>query len=316
MDPAGDGPTSATLAIGPDRDRAVRRVLWVVLGLNLLVAGGKLAVGTAVGALSLVADGIHSLLDASSNVVGLVGIAAAGKPPDAEHPYGHRRFETIASVVIGLLIAGGLVEIVRRVWDGVTGEHVAPEVSWISIAFVALTIAVNGFITRYESRRGKELRSSILMADAGHTFSDMLAAGAVLVSFIAVMLGVGWADLAAAAIVAVFIARTAWVILAQNLGVLADHAVLDPRAVHEVACRVPGVYGAHRIRSRGHHDHVHLDLHIHLDPALPLSHAHAKTHEVIEALRAAFPEVKDVVIHTEPADGRELDASTIAPDED
>ena len=104
MEPAGDGPTSATLAT--DRDRAVRRVLWVVLGLNLLVAGGKLAVGTAVGALSLVADGIHSLLDASSNVVGLVGIAAAGKPPDAEHPYGHRRFETIASVVIGASASG------------------------------------------------------------------------------------------------------------------------------------------------------------------------------------------------------------------
>lgn len=292
----------------------MRRVLLVVLGLNLLVAGGKLAVGSMTGALSLMADGIHSLLDASSNVVGLVGIATAGKPPDAGHPYGHRRFETIASVVIGVLIAGGLVEILRRVWDGVTQEHTAPEVSWISTAFVGLTIVVNGFISRYEARRGKELRSSILEADAGHTFSDMLAAIAVLVSFIAVMLGVGWADLVAAAVVAVFIARTAWVILATNLGILADHAVLDPRAVHEVACRVPGVRGAHRIRSRGHHDHVHVDFHIHLDPELSLRDAHTKTHEVIEAVRGAFPEVKDVVIHTEPADGRELDASTIAPD--
>jgi len=316
MEPSGQGARSTALATGSERDRAVRRVLWIVLGLNLLVAAGKLAVGTAAGALSLIADGIHSLLDASSNIVGLVGIAAAGKPPDAEHPYGHRRFETIASVVIGLLIAGGLVEIVRRVWDGVMGEHVTPAVSWISTAFVALTIVVNGLISRYESRRGRELRSSILLADAGHTFSDMLAAVAVLVSFIAVMLGVGWADLVAAAVVAVFIARTAWVILATNLGVLADHAVLDPRAVHEIACRVPGVYGAHRIRSRGHHDHVHVDLHIHLDPELPLQRAHAKTHEVIEALRKALPEVKDVVIHTEPADGRELDASTIAPEGD
>lgn len=296
-----------------ERDRAVKRVLWGVLGLNLLVAGGKLAVGTITGALSLVADGIHSLLDASSNVVGLVGISLAGKPPDAGHPYGHRRFETIASVAIGLLIAAGLVEILRRVWDGLTGDYAPPEVGWLAIAFVAATIVINLGISRYERKRGKELRSSILEADAGHTMSDALAATAVLASFIAVALGVGWADLVAALVVAVFIGRTAWTILATNLGVLADHAVLDPRAVHEVACRVEGVHGCHRIRSRGHHDHVHLDLHIHLDPELPLIDAHSKTHEVMEALRAAFPEVKDVVIHTEPADGRELDAAKIAP---
>lgn len=296
-----------------DRDRAVRRVLWIVLGLNLLVAMGKLAVGSMIGALSLIADGIHSLLDASSNVVGLVGVAAAAKPPDAEHPYGHRRFETLASVVIGLLIAGGLVEILRRVWDGLRGQHAPPEVTWPALAFVAATIVINGFISRYESKRAEALRSSILAADAGHTFSDALAAAAVLASFVAVRLGAGWADLAAAVVVAVFIARTAWKILAINLGVLADRAVLDPRAVHEVACRVEGVRGCHRIRSRGHHDHVHVDLHVHLDPMLPLRDAHAKTHEVIAAIRAAFPEVKDVVIHTEPADGRERDASTIAP---
>lgn len=277
----------------------------MVLGLNLLVAAGKLVVGSLVGALSLVADGVHSLLDASSNVVGLVGIKLAGKPPDAEHPYGHRRFETMASVVIGLLIAAGLIEILRRVWNGIRGEHEVPEVSWPSIAFVVLTIAVNAFISRYETKRGKELNSSILLADAGHTYSDALAASAVLVGFIAVMLGAGWADLAAAVVVAVFIARTAWKILSDNLGVLADHVVLDPDDIRAVVSGVAGVRHCHRIRSRGHRDHVHVDLHVHLDPELPLRDAHEKTHEVMRAVRAAFPEVKDVVIHTEPAGDRE-----------
>ena len=288
-------------------------MLWVVLGLNLLVAAGKLAVGAVIGAVSLVADGVHSLLDASSNVVGLVGAKAGAKPPDAGHPYGHRRFETIASVVIGLLIAAGLLEILRRVWDGLAGEHAPPDVGIVSIAFVAMTIVVNLFISRYERKQGKELRSPILVADAGHTFSDALAAGAVLASFIAVMAGVGWADLAAAVVVCIFIARTAWVILRANVSVLVDHAVLDPDEVHRLVCSIDGVYGCHKVRSRGHQDHVHVDLHIHLDPMLPLLEAHAKTHQVMEAIRERFPEVKDVVIHTEPADGRELDRSKIAP---
>lgn len=298
---------------GTDRDRAVRRVLWVVLGLNLLVASGKLAVGAAAGALSLVADGVHSLLDASSNVVGLLGVAAAAKPPDAGHPYGHRRFETIASVAIGLLIAAGLLEIARRVWGGLVGDHDPPEVSWLAAIFVAGTIVINLVISRYELRRGRELRSPLLEADAGHTFSDALAAAAVLASFVAVILGVGWADLVGAIVVCLFIARTAYVILATNLGVLADRAVLDPMAVHDVVCRIEGVYGCHQIRSRGHQDHVHVDLHIQLDPLLPLETAHAKTHEVMARIRASFPEVKDVVIHTEPADGRELDTTRIVP---
>ncbi len=271
------------------------------------MATGKLVVGALAGALSLVADGVHSLLDASSNVVGLVGIVAAAKPPDAGHPYGHRRFETIASVIIGLLIAAGLVEIVRRIWQGLAGRHEPPDVGPLEIAFVAGTIAVNLLISRYERRRGRELRSAILTADAGHTFSDALAAVAVLVSFVAVTFGWGWADLAAAVVVCLFIARTAWVILASNLGVLADHAMIDPTSVREVVSRIDGVYGCHRIRSRGHQDHVHVDLHIHLDPKTRLSEAHAKTHEVMQAIRDAFPEVKDVVIHTEPANPSELD---------
>jgi cation diffusion facilitator family transporter len=303
------------VVIVSDRDRAVRRVLLIVLGLNVLVATGKLVVGSLTGALSLIADGVHSLLDASSNVVGLVGISIAAKPPDAGHPYGHRRFETLASLVIGLLIAAGLVEIVRRIVDGLRqGEHAPPDVGWLSITFVAATILINLGISRYERARSRELRSSILAADAGHTLSDALAAIAVLVSFVAVMFGIAWADLAAAAVVALFIARTAWSILSTNIGVLADRVAIDPHAVHQVVCRVDGVHGCHRIRSRGHQDHVHLDLHVHLDPAMPLRDAHAKTHEVAAAIRAAFPEVKDVVIHTEPADGRELDTSTIAPE--
>jgi cation diffusion facilitator family transporter len=296
-----------------DRDRQVARVLWIVLALNLVVAAVKLAVGAAVGALSLTADGVHALLDASSNVVGLVGIAVASRPADAGHPYGHRRFETISAVSIGLLILSGMAGVVRGVWEGLAGERPAPAVNWTSAALVFVTIVANFGISRFEARRGVELKSALLEADAGHTLSDTFGAIAVLASFGAVALGFTWADMAAAVVVSVLIGQTAWRILRTNLGVLADRARLDPHRVREVAMRVGEVRGAHKIRSRGSTDHVLVDLHIHVDPGMTVERAHQVTHEVARAVRDAFPEVADVMIHTEPADGRENDIGSVGP---
>jgi cation diffusion facilitator family transporter len=306
----GEGPDKARRV---ERDRGVSRVLWLVLALNLAVAAIKLAVGAATGALSLLADGVHALLDASSNVVGLVGIAFASRPADAGHPYGHRRFETLAAVSIGLLILSGMAGVVRGIWDGMMGHRPAPTVTWISAGLVFVTIVANLGISRYEARRGTELKSALLAADAGHTLSDTFGAIAVLVSFGAVALGLRWADMIAAVVVSVLIGRTAWSVLGANLGVLADHARLDPHRVREIAMRVDEVRGAHKIRSRGSPDHVHVDLHIHVDPGMTVERAHQITHDVARAVRAAFPEVADVMIHTEPADGRENDVASVAP---
>ena len=288
-------------------------MLWLVLALNLAVAAIKLVVGAATGALSLLADGVHALLDASSNVVGLVGIAFASRPADAGHPYGHRRFETLAAVTIGLLILGGMAGVVRGIWDGTMGHRPAPTVTWISAGFVFVTIVANLGISRYEARRAIDLKSALLAADAGHTLSDTFGAIAVLVSFGAVALGFRWADMIAAVVVSLLIGRTAWSVLGANLGVLADRARLDPHRVREIAMRVGEVRGAHKIRSRGSPDHVHVDLHIHVDPGMTVQRAHEVTHEVARAVRAAFPEVADVMIHTEPADGRENDVASVAP---
>jgi cation diffusion facilitator family transporter len=296
-----------------ERDRAVSRVLWIVLSLNLAVAAIKLATAWVTGALSLAADGVHALLDASSNVVGLVGIAVASRPADAGHPYGHRRFETLAAVSIGLLILSGMTGVVRGIWEGVVGQRPPPNVDWTSASLVFVTIVANLVISRYEARRGAALKSALLAADAGHTLSDTFGALAVLVSFGGVALGLRWADMAAAVVVSVLIGRTAWNVLGTNLGVLADHARLDPHLVREVAMNVREVRGAHKIRSRGSADCVHVDLHIHVDPGMTVERAHEITHEVASAVRAAFPEVADVLIHTEPADGRENDVASVGP---
>ena len=296
-----------------DRDRRVRRVLFIVLALNLAVAAVKLSLSATTGALSLLADGIHALLDASSNVVGIVGIAIASRPADAGHPYGHRRFETLAALCIGVLILGGMAGIFDGLWEGLAGRRSPPVVTAPSAAILCLTIAANFGISRFEAKKSDELRSGVLEADAGHTRSDTLGATAVLVSFGATWLGFGAADMLASIVVAVLIGRTAWNVLRENLGVLADHARLDPMAVHRVAMSIPEVRGAHKIRSRGSADHVLVDLHIHLDPTMTVEHAHRITHDVARAVCAAFPEVADILIHTEPADGRERDIGAVAP---
>jgi cation diffusion facilitator family transporter len=288
-------------------------VLWIVLGLNVGVATVKLGVGTAIGSLALFADGVHATLDGSANIVGLVGVFLAARPPDAGHPYGHRRFEAIAALLIGLLIGAGMIEVVSGIVEGFSGSRPPPDVSWSSTAAVAATVVVNLFITRYEARRGRELKSALLSADAAHTAADTLGALSVLASFGAVALGVRWADLAAAIVVSVLIARTAWRVMSTNLGVLADRAQLDPHLVRSIALAVDGVEGAHRIRSRGMPGHVQLDLHIHVDPQMPVDEAHEITHRVADAIKRELPDVADVVIHTEPADGREQDLASVAP---
>lgn len=283
------------------RDRAVVRVLLVELMVNLLVAGTKLVVGWSIGAVALVADGVHSLLDGASNVIAFAGMFAARTPPDAGHPYGHRRFEAMASAGVGLLILGGFVTIARSVVSRLGEPQRVPDVGAVAVGAVVATIVVNFAVTAYEHRRGKELDSAILLADAGHTFSDALAAVVVLASLGGSALGLPWADLVAAVIVCGFIGRTGYAVIRDAVDVLADAAQLDPERVLECVMGVPEVLDAHKIRSRGLPSHVHVDLHIHLRGDLSLSAAHAITHVVSRRIKECFPNVADVVIHTEPA---------------
>jgi len=291
------------------RDNQVRKVLLITLFINLVSVLIKAWVGKHIDSVAVIADAIHSLLDASSNVVGLIGISIAARPADDNHPYGHRRFETVASVIIGLLIAGSVFELGRTIYEGLLAPHHTPRVSWTSFVAVALTAPLNFALSAYERRRAKQLRSAVLAADAKHALSDAVSACVVLASFAAVAAGWRSADLVAAAVVCVFIVRTAWHVLSTNVGALTDCAQLDPREVKRIALAVEGVRGTHRIRSRGSNDYVYVDLHVHLDPLMPLQQAHSLSHDVADALRTHFENVKDVVVHIEPADGREHEES-------
>jgi cation diffusion facilitator family transporter len=282
------------------RIERIARVLWAILWLNLAVAIAKLVYGYLSGAIAITADGVHSMLDASSNVVGLVGVAAARRPPDANHPYGHRKYETFAALGISAMLFFGCREIVNAAIERLRHPRV-PHVEWQGFAILGVTLAINLFVVWIERREGRRLQSELLLSDAAHTGSDVAASLLVLTSFAAAHFGIVWADIAAAAIIVVLILRAGIVILKDTLSTLSDERRIEPALVEAAALEEPGVLEAHNVRSRGPLDDIHLDLHILVNPLLPIADAHRVGHRVEGRLRERWPGLSDVVVHVEPA---------------
>ena len=282
-----------------DRSQAVSGVLYRVLFLNLIVAAAKITLGVMTGAVSVLSDGYHSLTDTASNVVGIIGVRVAGAPPDDDHPYGHRKFETMASVGILIFLLLVLREVLSAAWERLRmgGEL---EVGALTFLVMGGTFFVNLAVVFYEKRAGKRLNSEVLLADAHHTTSDLLTSLTVIAALIGVRLGYSWLDPAAAIVVAVFIGYACWEIFKQTSGILADQFVIPEEQIREVVKSVPEVIGTHHIRTRGSADFVFLDLHIWMDPDMSLDSAHSLSHDVKDRLMARFPQIKDAIIHIEP----------------
>lgn len=283
----------------PDRYPQVVRVLYLVLGLNLAVALVKIVLGYTTGAVSILSDGFHSLTDSASNVVALVGVSIARRPPDADHPYGHRKYETFASLGILVFLVLVLVQVLGAAYDRLISGG-SPRVFPEGIVLMAATLIVNLFVVAYEEREARRLKSEVLRADARHTRSDVLTSGAVLGALLGVWWGYPLLDPLAAVVVAVFIGRAGWAIAQEASRILADEIVIAEGDVRQVVGGVPEVLGCHQIRTRGSADHVFMDLHVWLDGRTPLESAHATSHVVKDLLMRRFPHVADVVIHIEP----------------
>jgi cation diffusion facilitator family transporter len=286
------------------RQDAVTRVLFRVLILNLAVAGAKLIFGYSTGAVSIISDGFHSLTDSASNVMGLVGVRASRKPPDDDHPYGHRKYETLAAAGIFVFLLFVVVEVTRSALNRLAGGA-APRVTAMSFLVMLITLAINLLVVRYEGREGRLLNSEMLLADAMHTQSDVLTSCAVLISIGAVKLGYPVLDPIGGLVIAVFIARTGWQIARETSRVLSDRVVLAEEEIRRVVMDTPQVVGCHHIRSRGTADHTFLDLHVWYPPEMPLHEAHRLSHIVKDRLMSTFPQIADAIIHIEPPPDRQ-----------
>jgi cation diffusion facilitator family transporter len=282
------------------RYRAVMDVLVRVLILNLGIAFAKIAFGYATGAISILSDGFHSLTDASSNAVGIVGVRAAERPPDEDHPYGHRKYETVAAATVTVFLLIVMVEVLRNAFNQLTGRAAPLEISLASFVVMLVTVGVNLYVIGYESREAKRLASEVLLADALQTRSDVWTSITVIAALAGAKSGVPILDPLAALVVAGFIGYAGYQIARATTGILSDRVVIADADLERVVMGVPGVLGCHHIRTRGSADHVFLDLHVWLPPDMRLTDAHDLSHVVKDRLMTRYPQIADAIIHIEP----------------
>ncbi len=284
-----------------DRDRAVRNVLIYTLLANIAVAAAKILYGYFIHSIAMTSDGFHSFFDGVSNVVGLLGIWIASHPPDREHPYGHKKYETLFTMSIAFMIFLTCYQILKRVYESFSEDHwtiATPE----SFIVMLVTMAVNIGVMVYETRKGREFGSDFLIADAKHTKSDIMATIAVIVSLILTKMGYPRADPVIGVIIAVLIARVGYNILKSASQTLVDSVCIDTYDVERVVKSIKGVRGCHDIRTRGSAQSIFLDLHVLVDPRLSTGKAHEIADNVESAIKHNFPSVMDIVVHIEPAE--------------
>lgn len=277
-----------------------RKVFLITLALNVLVAAGKLVCGFWSGSLSMVADGFHSVLDSSSNILGIAALTISAKPADADHPYGHRKFEAFGAVAISFLMFLASWEVLSEAISRITSGHTPlPVTTPVSYVVMITTMVINIFVSRYEQRKATELNNALLSADAKHTATDVFVTLTVIITLIANQLHQPILDLVGSFIIVGIVLRAGFQIVATHIGYLVDEAVLDPKEVTALVLQVPGVQGCHKIRSRGTHDHIFMDLHVQVNKDLSVEEAHEISFAVEEKLKQSYDGFVDVLVHIE-----------------
>jgi len=282
-----------------ERFQKIRRILIYVLILNWGVAVAKLFYGWLTRSASMTADGFHSFSDGSSNLIGLFGIWAASRPVDKGHPYGHKKFETLTSVIISGLLFLVCFNVVR---EGVLRfiHPVIPEANVGSFLVMGVTLAINIGVVIYENRKGKALKSDILISDAQHTRADILTSSSVIITLVGIKLGYPVLDPIASLIIAFFIGYAAIDILRESSRVLSDGVAVGKEEIEKVVLSIKGVRECHKIRSRGRPDDIHIDLHVLVDPEMDVHKAHHLSYAIENKIKRDFGGVTDVVVHMEP----------------
>lgn len=277
---------------------SIRRVLILTMILNFIATAIKFSAGLITGALSVVADALDSLFDGLSNVVGLGGLYIASRPPDASHPYGHRKFETVGALVIAFLLFLTAWQLLAAAWHRL-GSEIVLEISWWMVIALLVSMLIQALTSLYELRQGRRLQSEILVADALHTRASIVVSASVLAGLGLVRVGFPQADPLLAAFVALVIAKIGVDVLRETVPVLVDQAAVDPHRIADVVGDVDGIESFHRVRSRGALGSAAVDLHVRVSPGKSVQEANAIADEVRRRL-LALDGVTDVTVHVEP----------------
>lgn len=284
-----------------ERERKIRSItLWGILA-NIFLIAVKVFSGVLIQSSALIADGFHSLSDLATDFVVLVGVRLSNRPPDEAHPYGHKRFETLATQVVGLIL---LVVGFGFIWKAGTtifrGEENFPGGMMLVVAGISVIVKEILFImTRKIS---KETYSTALFANAWHHRSDSLSSGAVLIGGVASLLGWGYADQVATIIVGLMIIGVAGKILYEGLIEITEHSA-DKESIEKISkilSEEPEVLDWHALRTRKVGGELFIDLHLLVDPEISVRDSHVICERVEDRIEKELKKPVNVLIHIEP----------------
>ena len=284
-----------------ERSPAVRRVLAQVLALNALVVLVKLVVGMRTGSLTVLGAALESALDTLNNVIGMSLVSIAGRAPDEDHPYGHDKFETLGALGIVGFLSISCFELLREGVMALVGGGSPTRTSPADLAIVIATLFVNAFVVWYERRRGEEIGSVFLLADAEHTRGDILVTLLALVSLFLGRHGGRRVDAVLAIAVALIIALSGWRILRRSIPILVDQRAVQASDLRRIIADIPGIVEVRGVRSRYTASGVlFAELTIAVPGATRVEMAHSLADRVEEAVATAYGPA-DITVHVEPA---------------
>ncbi len=291
-------------ALTGSRQDITRRVALVGMSINIFLTIAQVIGGILTHSQALIADAMHTLSDLAGDIVVLFASHHAGKDADEKHPYGHGRIETLATVVLGLLLGAVAVIIFLRAWDRLAGHTplVVPD-PW-AMGFAALAIIGKEGLYHYTVHVAKRINSPMLKASAWHHRSDAISSVLVLLAIGGAQLGFPWLDSVAAILVAIMIFYMAIQLILESTSELVDTG-LETTEVQEIRDFINGVNGVenvHLLRTRRMGGHVLADVHIQVDGRISVSEGHYIGESAMYKLRRKFPTISDVVIHIDPED--------------
>ena len=284
--------------------REALRVSGVSIAVNLLLSVGKLAAGLIAHSGAMISDAVHSASDIFSTIIVMIGVRLSGKAADREHPYGHERMECVAAILlsVALLITGlligyaGVQQILHR------GDSLQTP-GLLALLAAAVSIAVKEGMFWYTRRWARRLGSPALMADAWHHRSDALSSIGALIGIAGARMGMPLLDPLASVVICAFIAKAAFDIFREAVDKMVDHSC-DPATEAAVRERVLSHAEVRRVdllRTREFGSRLYIELEIAVDGALPLNQAHDIAETVHDDVERAFPQVKHIMIHVNPA---------------
>ena len=300
----------------PIEDSAeAQRVTWVGAGVNLVLSILKIIVGIFGHSAALLADGIHSLSDLASDTLVIVVARTGAQPADEDHPYGHARFETAATVVLGLMLAAVAVGIA---WDAIQRSMRADELlipSVLAIVIATLSLASKEWLYQYTIRVANRIHSRLLHANAWHHRTDAISSFVVLIGIAGAMVGYPILDAIAAFIVALMIAHIAWELISTSVKELVDTAVDDEtqQQIVDLISNTDGVVNLHMLRTRMMGANVLVDAHIQVEPRLSVSEGHQIAETVEYLLKNRVAHMQDVTIHIDPEDDEQSSPNRYLP---